>query len=133
MSAVPSERFPEPVREVKATTCYMCACRCGIRVHVVDGEVRYIEGNPAHPLNKGVICAKGSSGIMKQYSPARLTRPLLRKAGAERGSGTPANSRSRSDFSHSPSLAGVSTIASPAKKISALCPGDNPATPRMRR
>lgn len=87
MSAVPSERFPEPVREVKATTCYMCACRCGIRVHVVNGEVRYIEGNPAHPLNKGVICAKGSSGIMKQYSPARLTRPLLRKAGAERGSG----------------------------------------------
>ncbi len=87
MSAVFSEHCNEPVREVKSTTCYMCACRCGIRVHVVNGEVRYIEGNPAHPLNKGVICAKGSSGIMKQYSPARLTRPLLRKAGAERGSG----------------------------------------------
>ncbi len=63
----------------------MCACRCGIRVHVRDGEVRYIEGNPEHPLNKGVICAKGSSGIMKQYSPARLTKPLLRKPGSERG------------------------------------------------
>ncbi|MBT3047531.1 MAG: molybdopterin-dependent oxidoreductase, partial [Candidatus Thiodiazotropha sp. (ex Clathrolucina costata)] len=71
--------------EVKETTCYMCACRCGIRVTLRDGEVRYIEGNPDHPLNKGVICAKGSSGIMKQYSPARLTRPLLRKPGAERG------------------------------------------------
>ncbi|CAA7621477.1 molybdopterin oxidoreductase family protein [Magnetospirillum sp. UT-4] len=71
--------------EVKTTTCYMCACRCGIRVHLRDGEVRYIEGNPDHPLNKGVICAKGSSGIMKQYSPARLTRPLRRVAGAERG------------------------------------------------
>ena len=71
--------------EVKTTTCYMCACRCGIRVHVRDGEVRYIDGNPDHPLNQGVICAKGSSGIMKQYSPARLTRPLLRKAGTERG------------------------------------------------
>ena len=47
---------------VKTTTCYMCACRCGIRVHVRDGEVRYIEGNPDHPLNKGVICAKGSAG-----------------------------------------------------------------------
>jgi anaerobic selenocysteine-containing dehydrogenase len=73
--------------EVKTTTCYMCACRCGIRVHLREGEVRYIDGNPEHPLNKGVICAKGSSGIMKQYSPARLTQPLLRKAGADRGDG----------------------------------------------
>jgi anaerobic selenocysteine-containing dehydrogenase len=73
--------------EVKTTTCYMCACRCGIRVHLRDGEVRYIEGNPEHPLNKGVICAKGASGIMKQVSPARLTRPLRRKTGAERGAG----------------------------------------------
>ena len=71
--------------EVKNTTCYMCACRCGIRVTLRDGEVRYIEGNPEHPLNQGVICAKGASGIMKQYSPARLTQPLRRKAGAERG------------------------------------------------
>ncbi len=71
--------------EVKHTTCYMCACRCGIRVTLRDGEVRHIEGNPEHPLNKGVICAKGASGIMKQYSPARLTRPLLRRKGAERG------------------------------------------------
>lgn len=77
----------QSVQEVKKTTCYMCACRCGIRVHLRDGEVRYIDGNPDHPLNKGVICAKGSSGIMKQYSPARLTRPLRRKAGAERGAG----------------------------------------------
>ncbi len=71
--------------EVRNTTCYMCACRCGIRVTLRDGEVRYIEGNPDHPLNHGVICAKGASGIMKQYSPARLTQPLRRKEGAQRG------------------------------------------------
>lgn len=74
-----------PREEIKHTTCYMCACRCGIRVHLRDGEVRYIEGNPDHPLNQGVICAKGASGIMKQYSPARLTQPLRRKQSAERG------------------------------------------------
>lgn len=73
--------------EVKTTTCYMCACRCGIRVHLRDGEVRYIDGNPEHPINKGVICAKGSSGIMKQRSPARLTQPLLRREGSARGDG----------------------------------------------
>ncbi len=78
---------PEAKSEIRNTTCYMCACRCGIRVHIRDGEVRYIDGNPDHPLNGGVICAKGSSGIMKQYSPARLTKPLRRKAGAERGAG----------------------------------------------
>jgi anaerobic selenocysteine-containing dehydrogenase len=71
--------------EVKTTTCYMCACRCGIRVHLRAGEIRYIDGNPEHPVNRGVLCAKGASGIMKQYSPARLTQPLRRKAGAERG------------------------------------------------
>ncbi len=76
-----------PRIEHKNTTCYMCACRCGIRVTLRDGEIRYIQGNPDHPLNRGVICAKGASGIMKQYSPARLTKPLLRKPGAERGAG----------------------------------------------
>jgi anaerobic selenocysteine-containing dehydrogenase len=73
--------------EIKTTTCYMCACRCGIRVHLEGGELRYIDGNPEHPLNRGVICAKGASGIMKQRSPARLTQPLRRRAGAERGAG----------------------------------------------
>ncbi|MFN7753153.1 MAG: molybdopterin-dependent oxidoreductase [Pseudomonadota bacterium] len=84
----PAERAGEAGAriETRNTTCYMCACRCGIRVTLRDGEVRYIEGNPDHPLNQGVICAKGASGIMKQYSPARLTRPLLRREGAERGS-----------------------------------------------
>ncbi len=77
----------DAVNEVKTTTCYMCACRCGIRVHLRDGELRYIDGNPDHPLNKGVICAKGASGIMKQVSPARLTQPLLRKPGSDRGAG----------------------------------------------
>lgn len=79
--------LPDAKTEIRTTTCYMCACRCGIRVHLRDGEVRYIEGNPEHPLNKGVICAKGSSGIMKQYSPARLTKPLKRRPGTERGAG----------------------------------------------
>ena len=71
--------------EVKTTTCYMCACRCGIRVHLKDGRIRYIDGNPNHPVNHGVICGKGSAGIMNHYSPARLRKPLLRTG--ERGSG----------------------------------------------
>ncbi len=56
----------------------MCACRCGIRVHLKDGQLRYIEGNRAHPVNRGVLCAKGSAGIMQQHSPAKLRKPLKR-------------------------------------------------------
>ena len=76
---------PKVSDEIHKTTCYMCACRCGIRVHVTDGQVRYIEGNPDHPVNKGVLCGKGSSGIMQHLSPARLTNPLKRVG--PRGSG----------------------------------------------
>ncbi|MBL8652945.1 MAG: molybdopterin-dependent oxidoreductase, partial [Alphaproteobacteria bacterium] len=70
---------------VKATTCYMCACRCGIKVHLKNGQIRYIEGNKDHPVNRGVLCAKGSAGIMNHYSPARLRKPLKRVG--ERGAG----------------------------------------------
>ena len=76
----------EPIAdEVRKTTCYMCACRCGINVHIKDGKIRYIEGNRDHPVNKGVLCAKGSAGIMQHYAPARLNAPLKRVG--PRGSG----------------------------------------------
>ncbi|MCA0432380.1 MAG: molybdopterin oxidoreductase family protein [Proteobacteria bacterium] len=71
--------------EIKTTTCYMCACRCGIKVYLKDGTVKYIEGNRDYPVNKGVICGKGASGIMQHYSPARLSAPLIRVG--ERGKG----------------------------------------------
>lgn len=76
---------PEVGDDIRYTTCYMCACRCGIKVHLKNGAIRYIQGNPNHPVNRGVLCAKGSAGIMTQYSPARLTKPLMRVG--PRGSG----------------------------------------------
>ncbi|WP_417514368.1 molybdopterin oxidoreductase family protein [Minwuia sp.] len=74
-----------PNKRVARTTCYMCACRCGIDVHLENDVVRYIGGNRDHPVNKGVLCAKGSAGIMQHYSPARLKKPLKRVG--ERGEG----------------------------------------------
>ena len=85
-SLAPDPAFREPVGdEVRTTTCYMCACRCGIKVHLRNGRIRYIQGNREHPVNRGVLCAKGSAGIMNHYSPARLRKPLLRTG--PRGSG----------------------------------------------
>ncbi|WP_442583408.1 molybdopterin oxidoreductase family protein [Mesorhizobium sp. ASY16-5R] len=86
MPAKPRVALSEPVSdEVRKTTCYMCACRCGIDVHIKDGKIRYIEGNRDHPVNRGVLCAKGSAGIMQHYAPARLKAPLKRVG--PRGSG----------------------------------------------
>src|SRR5262245_48090973 len=86
MKSEPHIALSKPVAdEVRKTTCDMCACRCGINVHLKDGKIRYIEGNRDHPINKGVLCAKGSAGIMQHYSPARLRAPLLRTG--PRGSG----------------------------------------------
>ncbi len=79
------ETSPKVSDEVRKTTCYMCACRCGINVHLKSGKVSYIEGNRDHPVNKGVLCAKGASGIMQITAPSRLRAPLKRVG--PRGSG----------------------------------------------
>jgi anaerobic selenocysteine-containing dehydrogenase len=81
---------PPVADEIRKTTCYMCACRCGIDVHLrksADGtpKVSYIEGNRDHPVNRGVLCAKGSAGIMQHYAPSRLRAPMKRVG--PRGSG----------------------------------------------
>ena len=86
MTAQPKLDLSRPVSdEIRKTTCYMCACRCGINVHLKSGKVSYIEGNRDHPINKGVLCAKGASGIMQVTAPSRLRAPLRRVG--PRGSG----------------------------------------------
>ena len=85
MSQPVLDTSPQVSDEIRQTTCYMCACRCGIDVHLQDGQVKYIEGNKQHPVNQGVLCAKGSAGIMQHLSPARLRAPLKRVG--PRGSG----------------------------------------------
>jgi len=84
------ETSPMVSDEIRKTTCYMCACRCGINVHMKKGadgkkQVAYIEGNKDHPVNQGVLCAKGSAGIMQVNAPSRLKAPLKRVG--PRGSG----------------------------------------------
>ncbi len=81
---------PKVSDEIRKTTCYMCACRCGINVHMKkdplgDLKVAYIEGNRDHPVNQGVLCAKGSAGIMQHNAPSRLKSPMKRVG--PRGSG----------------------------------------------
>ena len=63
------------------TTCYMCACRCGIKVTIESNKIRFIQGNLNHPVNKGVLCAKGSAGIMiGRHGFARVSESQFRRA-----------------------------------------------------
>jgi len=54
-------------------------------VHVEDGRVTKVLGDPNHPMNRGFICVKGRAQPQLLYHPDRLKYPL-RRAG-ERGEG----------------------------------------------
>ena len=49
-------------QQVEFTTCYMCACRCGIKVTLEEGKVRFIQGNRNHPVNQGRALREGRGG-----------------------------------------------------------------------
>ena len=77
-------RSVRPAGEVVVPTlCGACHNNCGILVHVVDGKIRRIEGNPDHPFNRGTLCPKGPCMHELVSSPHRIQRPLLRAG--ERG------------------------------------------------
>jgi thiosulfate reductase / polysulfide reductase chain A len=60
------------------TMCEMCVWRCGVRARVKDGRVVKLEGNPDNPHSKGMLCARGQSGLMNTYDPDRVLTPLVR-------------------------------------------------------
>ena len=60
------------------STCSMCFNSCGIKVHLINGVVVKIEGDPDFPHNFGRLCAKGNAAIMDLYSPNRIKVPLKR-------------------------------------------------------
>ena len=60
------------------SVCDMCFAACGILAHRVDGVLVKIEGDPNCPASGGHLCAKGQAGLIGQYDPSRVTRPLRR-------------------------------------------------------
>jgi len=69
------------------STCKMCLHSCNTRVHIgEDGVVNKIEGNPTSPSNRGRLCPKGNSAIMRHYDPNRFKTPLKR-TNPEKGPG----------------------------------------------
>ena len=68
-----------------ASTCRSCPAGCGILVRVSEGRAKKIEGNPAHPVNRGKVCARGQAALQELYHPDRVPQPLKRSG--PRGSG----------------------------------------------
>ena len=71
--------------------CRQCAAACGIQVRVVDGNAKKIEGNEAHPVNRGGVCALGHSLLQELYNPDRVLQPQLLSGARGEGSFQPAS------------------------------------------
>ncbi|SMC35223.1 Molybdopterin oxidoreductase [Sporomusa malonica] len=63
--------------------CHFCAGGCGLIVHVRDGKVINIEGDPDNPTNKGSLCPKALACIQVRENPVRPLKPLYRAPGAK--------------------------------------------------
>jgi len=64
------------------SVCPYCAVGCGLLVHVTDGQITNIEGNPASPINQGNLCPKGAATYQLHINPNRLTQVMHRAPGA---------------------------------------------------
>src|SRR5262249_55153289 len=89
------------IAEWKPSVCPLCSAGCGLTVRVMDADfettrngqpgvvaikaAKKLEGQPAHPINRGGLCARGQAAIQVTYHPDRITGPLKGKGG--RGGG----------------------------------------------
>jgi anaerobic selenocysteine-containing dehydrogenase len=62
--------------------CGFCHCSCGLKIHVQNGRISSVEGDPDHPMNKGYLCVKARTIKPLLESGERLKFPLKKtKAG----------------------------------------------------
>src|SRR5262249_11536857 len=98
---VPDEDIVPGIAEWKPTVCPLCRAGCGMAVRVMDADfetvrkgqagvvkikaAKKLEGQAAHPISRGGLCARGQAAIQLTYHPDRLKRPLKRRGA--RGAG----------------------------------------------
>jgi len=70
---------------VLKSVCRACHGGCGTLMHVQDGRLVKVRGDPESPLNRGRLCPIGTVARDLVYHPDRLKHPM-RRLGA-RGSG----------------------------------------------
>jgi anaerobic selenocysteine-containing dehydrogenase len=63
---------------VHAACPHDCPDACGVLITVEDGRATKIQGDPAHPVTRGFLCAKVTKYLDRVYSPERVLYPLRR-------------------------------------------------------
>src|ERR1051325_11557064 len=67
-------------KTVHAACPHDCPDACGVLITVDDGRAVKIQGDPAHPVTRGFLCAKVAKYLDRVYSPDRLLYPMRRVA-----------------------------------------------------
>lgn len=60
-----------------ASVCAACEAGCGTLVRTRDNRPVKLEGNPAHPVSRGGLCAAGQASLLGAYDTRRLRRPSV--------------------------------------------------------
>ncbi len=63
---------------VHAACPHDCPDACGVLITVDDGRAVKIQGDPAHPVTRGFLCAKVAKYLDRVYSPDRVLYPMRR-------------------------------------------------------
>ncbi len=73
-------------RVVHSACPHDCPDACGALITVEDGQATRIQGDPAHPITQGFLCAKVAKYLDRVYSPDRVLYPM-RRVGPKGSSG----------------------------------------------
>ena len=76
---VPPEEITPGVATWYATVNPELGYACGIWARTREGRVVKLEGNPAHPVNRGALDARAHSAVQALYNPDRYSSPMLRE------------------------------------------------------
>jgi len=73
-----SKALAKEEMRVVPTYCDRCHCECGVLVHVDNGKVIKVEGDPECLVNEGAMCPKGLAVTQFLYHPDRIKYPMRR-------------------------------------------------------
>lgn len=64
--------------QVIPSSCRACIQNCAVLVHVRNGRVIRVDGDPIDPMSKGRVCAKGLAAVQALYNPNHMKYPMKR-------------------------------------------------------
>ncbi len=73
---VPVPPHGEP--SLEKSVCGMCDGGCGTKVRKLGHRLVRIYGDEHHPVNRGLLCPRGTAELQMVYGPSRITQPLKR-------------------------------------------------------